>query len=119
MGLHKRRNNKRLRIAANIAKGVPNTGKTREISTRHAQNRARLRYGQRLTDKDMRVMNDMIRDRLGRYIGKQSASRSLWLLKYNGVMYAAVYNKNLNCIVTFMPEHVRDEWVRSTRQKVC
>ena len=76
----------------------------------HAANRARMRYEVLLLDSDIEAMNRKIQRNEARFVSTQSTSRTRWLVEHEGRVYAAVYNKNLNCIATFLPESIVHTW---------
>lgn len=76
--------------------------KTVKDCHRHAIKRARERYDIWINEGDLIAMADLIRKgkREAKHLMNESFSRTHWLIKDQ---YIVVYNKNLNCITTFLP----------------
>lgn len=102
------RRNRRVKArSVNSARGVP---KTREVLVRHAIMRARERYDKRFGFKDIYRMNEEIVHGTGVFIEKQSSTRTVWAIEYEGEWFAAVYNKPFNTIVTFLARWKLTQW---------
>jgi len=86
------------------------TRKTGIVLMQHAITRARERYDKRLTLSDIANMNDRIQRGQGTFIERQSTTRTVWALVYQGTWYAAVYNKQLGSIATFLARWKLDQW---------
>lgn len=78
--------------------------KTREIQFKHAQKRARERYGLFLTFEDYMSFVNLIREGTSSKrvlpLGRESISRSHFLIDD---MYIVVYDKTRQSIATFLP----------------
>jgi hypothetical protein len=88
--------------------------------TLHAMNRARLRYGAWFTPNDIAVISDMIKSGESarvRFVYRDSNTRTMWLITYQERTYAAVYNKLLNSVVTFLPKHTILAWEEMLARK--
>ena len=110
MNYNKARMNKRIRTERAKRNGTLRVPKTKGVLIHHAINRAKERYGQALGAEDIERMNEQIRTNQADFISAQSSNRSAFVVTYQGVRYATIYNKNLNCIITFLPMEVVEEW---------
>jgi hypothetical protein len=74
--------------------------KTAKDCFKHAIKRARERYDEWFTIKDMERMSLLIRQGKAKHLLNESHSRTHWLIEDK---YIVVYNKNLSAITTFLP----------------
>jgi hypothetical protein len=68
----------------------------------HAQRKARDRLGLHLTMEDLDAMVAKIQSNGAAFIGRESNTRSAWVLEWEGVTMKVVYHSGLKAIATIM-----------------
>lgn len=72
----------------------------------HAQRRAKQRYGVELSTRQIKEMARLIRASSdeAELIAKQSLSRKLYRVRYEGNTYNVIYDKKRSTVVTFLTD---------------
>lgn len=83
-----------------------NAKKTAKNLTNHAAIRLWQRYGIKYHKELQRLFAEQIRGNEASFVRRDSLSRVVWDLTYNGEVIRAVYDKPRGCIVTFLPKEV-------------
>lgn len=78
--------------------------KTRERLFKHTRRRALERYGFVLNAESYREMVNFIQTNQAKFIHRESRNRTHWIIDYQCHKFICVYNKELNCIATILPE---------------
>jgi hypothetical protein len=90
------------------------------MMVRHARTRGADRYGLRLTQDDLVRIVRQIQKGEAQYVGRDSNRVSIWIVEHSGRHLPAVYDKERQVIVTFLPltamcmEPYRSEWAGPT-----
>ena len=66
----------------------------------HARKRAIQRFGLRFTNRNLKEIEQLIRDGKSTFYRKTSCTRSVHQVTYNGEVFRAVYDKHRKCLVT-------------------
>lgn len=97
------------------SKNNSRTAKTKMHCIIHFINRLRERYSLELNSKKVKELNFKVQNNQAVYIEKQSNSRSLWEIEYNGIILPCVYNNNLNTVCTVLPKDWRESNFKSSK----
>lgn len=88
--------------------------KTEKDCFRHAIRRARERYDEWFTLKDLERMSTAVRQGRAVHLLTESHSRSHWFLEDK---FIVVYNRNLKAITTFLPPETVFNYLPLKRKK--
>jgi hypothetical protein len=72
----------------------------KHINRCHARNRALERFGLTLSNRDLKAIEQMIREGKSTFFRRTSWNRTVHEVIYNGMNLKAVYDKNRKCLVT-------------------
>lgn len=85
---------------------------------RHAKKRARERYGLEISSEDLSKMVDMVQEKGGTRLYKQSVGRSAYRLSWGFQEIDVLYCHEDECILTFLPFNHNYAWLSKEREKV-
>lgn len=80
-------------------------------TSQHAINRARERYGLNLSKNDLQRIAALIRDGCALSLGKESNSRSHFVVRYQEQYLYTVYGNLIKTVHTFLPATCIDDSV--------
>jgi hypothetical protein len=78
-----------------------------QSNCKHTQRRAYERYGLELSRRDIDEIVDKIQSNNGKFIRKDSRTRTLWRICHKTVDMLVVYDKRTKTLVTALTNHGR------------
>lgn len=69
----------------------------------HAKNRIFQRYGITLNQKTYYTLIKQIQTNKAIFVGRETPSRTKWIVSYNENQFPVIYDSNKHTIVTFLP----------------
>lgn len=103
-------------MAHNEDDSQPREKKTKHAVEMHAKKRAEERYGVSLNSEDRRDIVKMIQNGEADFVAKQSNTRSLFKVDFEGSPLNVVYDKARHALRTVLPQNA---WEFQTPQVSC
>lgn len=82
--------------------------KKKVINHLHAKKRAKERYGIDLDKKIHKAIVDMIQAGEAIFLGRQTNSRTMWIVDIKGIQMRVLYDNNQHNLVTVLPPIIED-----------